>query len=327
MKLRKYLPLLRALISIAALVLLLTLYDFKETFNLVAAMHGAAFIAAVAAFAATTILFVLKWNLTLPANVGVMGTARGYVASYFYSLLPTGQMGAELGKVMTLANHADFTVLTGSVVFDKVAGLLTLAILGALAWFLAHGAALWMIVVLSLVAAGCIVALVCTPFAATILLASMLPAVARRLLAKLVLLSQPIARWVKDPILLIKVLVLGLAGQACMIAVYVIIARALSIDVPLPYFALLVVIANLATLVPISLGGVGVREASLVGLLTAQGVRAESAIALSLTVFAVFLIGAFAGAAVEFHQLMNAWRRLAARSKTNAVDAPSKKKF
>lgn len=316
MKLKMHLPLLRALVSIAALVLLLTLYDFKETFHVVTAMRGIWFAAAVAAFVVTTIFFVLRWNLTLPASVGIMGTARGYVASYFYSLLPTGQMGAELGKVMALANHADLAVLTGSVVFDKLVGLLALTILGALAWFLAHGSALWMIVLVSLIGAGCVVALTCAQFVA-LLIGAVTP------WAKIVSLSQPIARWAKDPILLIKVLVLGLAGQVCMIAVYVIIAHALGIDIPLPRLALFVVIANLATLVPISLGGVGVREASLVGLLATQGVRAEMSIALSLTVFAVFLIGACAGAVVEFHEAANAWKRFAARSKTN--DGSSKK--
>lgn len=315
MTLRRYLPLIRAFVSILALALLLILSDFRQTFHFIGAMRGVYFAGAVVLFALNTVLFIVKWTLTLPAEVAFSAAARSFLVSKFHSLLPTGQMGAELSKVLTLADRANPSLVAGSVAFDKVTGLLSLGVLGAAAWFVLPNLALWMVVLVLLSVTSCTVALACAPFSVTLLSIAdaKVPHVLPRFRAKVGLVSAPIARWSTDPWLLARVLVLGLAGQACMIAVYALIARGLGIALPMPALALFVVVANLATLIPISLGGIGVREASLVGLLASQGVAPESAIALSLLVFAVFLLGAATGAVFEFQALISTWKQHALR--------------
>lgn len=311
MKLRHYLPLVRALVSILALVLLLTLYDFRQVFHFASSIRGAYFAAAIGFFVVNTVLFIVKWTLTLPGEVTFLAAARSFLVSRFHSLLPAGQVGGELSKVLTLASHADPSVITGSVVFDKITGLLSLGLLGASAWFFFPGAPVWMIVLVLLVIVGCVIALVCSRFAFTLLAIDRQSAhFLARFRAKIALVSAPIVRWTTDPWLTARVLVLGLAGQACMIVVYLLIARGLEIKLAVPELVLFVVVANLATLIPISLGGVGVREASLVGLLASHGVAAESAIALSLIVFAVFVLGVTTGAVIEFQGLVYACGRL-----------------
>jgi uncharacterized protein (TIRG00374 family) len=73
--------------------------------------------------------------------------------------------------------------------------------------------------------------------------------------------------------------------------------RALGLDVPASYYAILVPIVTLMTLFPISLNGMGVREWGAVLLLAPLGVAQESATALAflwfLTYSAVSLAGAF----------------------------------
>lgn len=311
MKLRRYLPLLRAFVSILALALLVVLSDFRQIVHFMGSMRGIYFVGAVALFALNTALFIIKWTATLPGEVTFSAAARSFLVSRFHSLLPTGQMGAELSKVLTLADRANPPLVAASVAFDKVTGLLALGALGAAAWFVLPNAAVWMIVLVLLVVAGCAVALACAPFSVRLLAIAekKVPHALPRFRAKAALMSAPIVRWSTAPWLLARVLVLGLVGQACMIAVYALIARGLGIDLPVPELALFVVVANLATLIPISVGGIGVREASLVGLLASHAVPTESAIALSLLVFAVFLLGAAVGAVFEFLELGLGWRR------------------
>lgn len=311
MTLRGAMSTMRALISVLALVLLLVLYDFKQTIHAFTVVPIVDLAGAVAAFGVTTLLFINKWGMTLAREVGFLAMARSYLASCFYSLLPTGQVGAELGKVMTLAGRGTPSLVAASVVFDKLIGLLALGVLGIVAWFFAAGAAVWMLVLVLVVVACCVGVLVCTPFATALLTfaAAKIPTFLPRFRARIASLAAPVERWATDPMLLAKVLLLGFGGQLCMVAQYVFVAHGLGLTVAVPVLAVFVVVANLATLIPISLGGVGVREASLVGMLAADGVPGESAIALSLLVFAIFLIGAAAGAVIEFHELALAWRR------------------
>jgi len=327
MRLRHYLPLVRALVSILALVLLLTLYDFRQILHSARSIREAHLAVAIGFFAVNTALFIVKWTLTLPGEVAFLAAARSFLVSRFHSLLPAGQVGGELSKVLTLASHADPSVITGSVVFDKITGLLSLGLLGASAWVFFPSAPVWMIVLVLLIIVGCVIALACSPLAGT-LLATNRGGVhfLSRLRAKIALISAPIVRWTTDPWLMVRVLALGLAGQACMIVVYLLIARGLEIMLPVPELVLFVVVANLATLIPISLGGVGVREAGLVGLLASHGVAAESAIALSLIVFAVFVLGVTAGAAIECQELVYACRRLILKRRRIDAKRPRRKK-
>jgi uncharacterized membrane protein YbhN (UPF0104 family) len=322
MKLRRHLPLIRAFVSIVALALLLILSDSRQTFHFIGSVRGSCFAGAVVLFALNTVLFIVKWTLTLPDEVSFSVAARSFLVSKFHSLLPTGQMGAELSKVLTLANRTNPSLVASSVAFDKVTGLLSLGALGAAACIVLMNAALWMIVLVLLVIVVCTIALACAPFSTKLLSIAdaRAPRVLPKIRATIALVSAPIASWSTDPGLLAKVLILGLAGQACMIAVYALISNGLGIALPVPELALFVVVANLATLIPISLGGIGVREASLVGLLASHGVAAESAIALSLLVFAVFLLGAAVGAVFEFHVLLTAGKRyiFRRRATTNA---------
>ena len=74
-------------------------------------------------------------------------------------------------------------------------------------------------------------------------------------------------------------------GQAYMLAV--------AVGLEISYFQLVLVLAlsSPASLLPISISGLGTREAVIVGYLGVHGVQAESALAFSLLVFATFYVG------------------------------------
>lgn len=66
-----------------------------------------------------------------------------------------------------------------------------------------------------------------------------------------------------------------------------ILAQAFSIDIPYVTFVLIAIISTIAATLPISIGGLGVREGTLVLLLSAYGVQPETAFAISLGGFIV----------------------------------------
>jgi len=81
---------------------------------------------------------------------------------------------------------------------------------------------------------------------------------------------------------LLTALALSLLFQSSQIALNIALARAVNLDLPGSTFWWLVPLLALASLVPLGIGGLGVREAAAVGLLHNTGVAAGSVVAWSL---------------------------------------------
>lgn len=84
---------------------------------------------------------------------------------------------------------------------------------------------------------------------------------------------------------------LSLATQLAGVAAYLLVARSVGIELPLVTLGWIRSAVMLATMLPVSLGGIGVREGAFLLLLAPYGVSQEAALALSLLVFATTLAG------------------------------------
>jgi uncharacterized membrane protein YbhN (UPF0104 family) len=73
------------------------------------------------------------------------------------------------------------------------------------------------------------------------------------------------------------------------------IARAFSIDLGFPSLLMVVPIVELARMIPISISGIGVREATFVALLGRFGVDGTLAFTYSVVVYLVFMLFALIG--------------------------------
>ena len=83
-----------------------------------------------------------------------------------------------------------------------------------------------------------------------------------------------------------------------------ILAVAIQIDIGLAALGWIRSIVTIVTLVPVTVSGLGVREATFVALLSPYGVAMSSALTLSLLVFARSLVFAFAGGLFEARRLV-----------------------
>ena len=96
---------------------------------------------------------------------------------------------------------------------------------------------------------------------------------------------------------LILPLLITLAAYAVFFAQCYLLA--LSLNLPLSFIdiAVYMALANLVALIPVSIAGIGTRDATLIGLFSLQAVSAESALSYSLLVlFAFYVCGAAMGA-------------------------------
>lgn len=109
------------------------------------------------------------------------------------------------------------------------------------------------------------------------------------------------------PVVIARTFGLSLANQWLPVLAVIALAAPLDTDVALHWYVVIIPFVTLASLLPISIGGTGVREALFVVLFGAVGMRPEVALVLSLSTLAValtwgllgllfFLVGRRAGA-------------------------------
>ncbi len=98
-----------------------------------------------------------------------------------------------------------------------------------------------------------------------------------------------------------KGLVLSVIFQTIVVGVHVILGHAAGLHMPLPAYAVMVCLVALASAVPVSFNGFGVREAGYVGLATYFGGSAEAAAVMAALWVIVLAVAALPGAWVLWH--------------------------
>lgn len=111
--------------------------------------------------------------------------------------------------------------------------------------------------------------------------------------------AQAYQMYARHPRTVLYALALSLGVHAATTAVTVAVAQGMSgIEVPLRHLFLALPLINFLTAIPISIGGLGVREGLHVGLLVPLGISEAQAVGLSLLYFGCTLLWNLAGGAV-----------------------------
>jgi hypothetical protein len=216
--------------------------------------------------------------------------ARQYfVAAYFGTLLPTA-IGGDAVRLFMLA-ECGLPKQEGAVniLIERSIGslaLVLLAFVGVLAFPVPSGIRL-LVIVLAVgmtIAGGCLLA----GRQAFERIAQRHPALKRAMQALSLLAGHPGT--------LFTALILSLLFQLTAVALSWVVALAFEIDVSFLACLALVPLVWLVTLLPISIGGIGVREASFVYLFGAIGISSEESLVVSLGTFAALILTGAVGA-------------------------------
>jgi hypothetical protein len=89
--------------------------------------------------------------------------------------------------------------------------------------------------------------------------------------------------------------VFGVLFQLLGVGVYLLLANNLGIEIATAHWMWMAGVAAIAVLLPLSVGGIGLREGTLVAMLAQFGIPGESSLALSLGIFAMVLLVASVG--------------------------------
>jgi uncharacterized protein (TIRG00374 family) len=279
--------LLRIVLSLGLLVWVVRQVGWPEVWQAVRRAHGPYLGAALALSLVGIGVRAYRWSILLNAldmhpSLARL-TALYFVGTFFNNFLPTG-VGGDVVRVYELAQESRRpAAAVGTVLLDRATGLLVLFLIALLALASSHS-------LISPQVASAIVLLFVAGWGGSAFVLQ------RNWLERLGLW-----RWVEKVDLLRdsyeavaacgaraigSAMGASLGLNVLLIAMNVLIAESLGVQLSLWYFLLFVPIISFLLVLPVSLSGLGVRESGYVYLFGQAGVPAHLALSLSLIVYA-----------------------------------------
>jgi uncharacterized protein (TIRG00374 family) len=288
----------RVLITVGLIAIVALTIDWPALGDAIAGASWGWFGVAVGLIVCSFLVASVRWRLLLvvaevPASI--RRTVRAYLAGAFANnLLPTGFGGDALRAWMVSGASLPFARSLTSVAVDRATALacgIGLAWVGVAVDREELGAA--QLAPLALVtAAGAIALLVALVALSRGGLGRYVPQRARPWVGEI---AGTLRTYLADRPLVVLVLVLGFAFQLLTLAAIWALGEALGLDLAPALIAVVVPLILIATALPISIGGFGVREGSYVALLADAGVSASEATLLSLLSAAAMAIASLPG--------------------------------
>jgi glycosyltransferase 2 family protein len=278
-------------VGIALVAFLVWHYDLRPSFLLIRRERPSLFLATVVLYVAGQVMSAFRWQLLAALN-GLPGRFLEYLAYYFVgmftNLFVPGLVGGDALRALYLGRrHQRIGQAFASVVADRGTGLLALFWLAVVAAVCTTRMRLPAPVLRVTLAAGAISLLA---FLAAPRLANWVSGRDR-----LNRLFAPIIPYLCRPIALTPAIALSALLQLSLAMCQYLLAIGLRLDIALATFILIVPITNVIAGLPITINGLGMREAGYLVLLGMAGVSREQAVALSLLYFAATLVGGFTG--------------------------------
>jgi len=255
---------------------------------------------ALVALLAGLVVNAFRWQLFLrPLGPGLPArdlVRLTFVGTFFNAFLPTG-FGGDAYKSFRLRDRSGLAPPLATTVLDRLAGLAGMALLGmaGCAWRLAAGRGDRVIVAALIlgigVLAGSAVALWLAPKWS-------MTGHTSGVSSRLRVFGQAFATAGREPQAVRWGTVAGIASAMLFVAVNALLAVSLNITLPLAVFPAIVLIALLTTVVPLSINGLGFREAAYVWCLATYGIGHDRALAFALLMLAVTLTSSAVGGIV-----------------------------
>jgi glycosyltransferase 2 family protein len=266
-------------------------YELRSIFQLIRRERPLLFAATVALFVAGQVMSAFRWQLLAAVN-GLGGPFSDYLAYYFIgmftNLFAPGLVGGDALRALYLGRRQQkIGPAFASVIADRGLGLFALIWLAAVAALCTTRVRLPLSVMRLTLAAGGVSLLAYT---AAPLLGRWLSTSNRfnRLFA-------PIIPYLCRPLALVPALALSALLQLSLATCQYLLGIGLGLNIALTTFVLIVPITNVIASLPITINGLGMREAGYLVLLGLAGVSKPQAVALSILYFAATMAGGFTG--------------------------------
>jgi uncharacterized protein (TIRG00374 family) len=294
----------KALISLSLLTYLLWQLDWQALTETANNLQWWTLPAAVIILLSTLYFGTLRWALLLRTHYDYFKLPQLFkhylVGTLFNNLLPTSTGGDLVRSYYIYRHNRDAVCAVSPVITERVVGLIVLLAISVLAIFLTGstailGATTWstLLIILSCSLVGML--LITLP-ATYWPLHRLLERLSRfRIIALLLRMGEATHGYFRKPALMLMLMTYSFIGQLLAVVTYYVIASGLNIEISMQTLLVVIPIALMAAALPISLGGMGVRELATAGLLIRFGVSETDAAAVALFFIPVLLITSLPG--------------------------------
>lgn len=298
----------KLVVSGGLLYLLLSQVDLGRLWETARSASPAWLAIALALYFGMIVVSAWRWALLLEAqhiSLGLGRLTRSFlVATFFNNFLPSN-IGGDVVRIRDTAPAAGSKTLATTIVFlDRGIGLLGLLFLAAVGTSLTAGdgaagpvgaGLLWLIFAASLAVA---VPVLLFPQRVGQILTPLRRLHQDWVELRIQRLTSALARFREAPAALVSCFAGAVAVQMILVAFYAAIARGLGIPIPLSHLAVLVPVSFVVQMLPVSVNGFGVREATFSFYFTRIGLALESALALSFLGAVLIMAFSLSGAVV-----------------------------
>ena len=278
---------LKLIVSVSLLYFVFSRAGAAEVAGIMTEMDPLSFAGATFIFILMVLLCSLRWGLLLPEHFSQRRLFPLYMIGAFFNIFLPGLVGGDVVKVYYLYRETQRGAhALASVFMDRYLGYTGLMALGLLAYPFGFRSfqGTWITPVLP----GIVVLFIAT----SLVLFLARPGGRFAFISRLHNYFE--SYWKNRPVLLKAIGISLLVHILSSISVWL-ISAGLGADIPLTtFFVFVPVIATLAAL-PISISGLGIREAAFVLLLGTQGVSPEKATAISFAWFLAYAAGGLPG--------------------------------
>jgi glycosyltransferase 2 family protein len=295
-------PWFRIACSTIILILLFTILPAKQILAAVKRIPPVLGLGLLCAYLGLHLLGVVKWRILINsagANLGLFAATRCYYGGLFGNVFLPSLVGGDVVRAGMAFFHSPSksAIVLGSLM-DRVQDVLGLATITAIGVLLLPGTldyrthkVFWMLTgILVLGGVVCVAAVVAMP-------ARKLPFKFRRLMAKL---RRGVRSMYRRPAKMILAFILGMGLQVGLVAINFSLGEATGLHISPRLWLFAWPLAKISAMLPVTQGGIGVRDAALIGLLAPFGVAPASAAAVSLTFQAIILTSGLIAGFIAF---------------------------
>jgi uncharacterized membrane protein YbhN (UPF0104 family) len=290
----------RILVSAILIAVLVWRIDWAPAFAALARANWALWAAALGVYLFAQTVSSLRWRM-LAHIQGFSGSRSRYLAYYFIGMffnliLPTS-IGGDMTRTWYLVTReaaglprakrqvAGFMSVTG----DRLNGLFALiGVAGVAALCCPTPLPRWILWIVGGLIAGAVAGAAVLPWAGALLASR----------PRLRWLAEAASRYVNAPRTLLVATLLSFVVQGANVLLAYLLGASLGLPVTPAYYGVLAPLVALLALLPISLNGMGLREAGTVVLLAPLGVGAGEAVTLAVLTFAVYAAASLGGGVV-----------------------------
>ena len=279
----------RVLVSFSAIALLLTISDREQIIATFARLDPLVLVVPFLLLQGQTLLSALKWWMILKKegeSVPYWFLARTYFIGNFFSLFLPSSIGGDVYRTVVLKGRINSLHKSAtSIFFDRLSGLFALISLALIGAFMAfEGRALLIIVGVYLFGL--------LAYAVMLWLSARLPGRQNRIMGFIHKVTDSLRAYSTDPAFLLKVLALSFVFQSMIIVINWLYCQALVIKVPVDELFVIVPLAYITDMIPVSVNGIGVRDSAFAALFVLFGHLKEEAIGLSLLILGMRYVSA-----------------------------------